>query len=893
MPPSQLKQLKASLRDKGIIGQQQSKRQKKQNAKSGAAAANRMHRNAVLQELREQFNPFEARAPARPAKFGVTTSRGNSEPVRHRPGVTRGLGEQRRKETLLKEIHSRNKIGILVDRRFGENDPTMTPEERAAERFARENLKRLKKESMFNLEDEDDEEMLLTHGGQALTFDKEAGEDFQEDDLNNSDEDSESGRKTKRKRIDEEDDMEGLADEEEQPERKKSKQEVMKEIIAKSKLYKYERQKAKEDDDDLRETLDKGLPSIFEMMRNTKPPEQPNPEPHPEPTMNPDRAALLNGKDRDVADKEYDQRLKQMAFDKRSKPSDRTKTEEEIAEEEAARLRQLEKERLRRMQGEEDEESPDQGGADFEDDVETDDAKPFGLHQLTTRLDLDVEDEDDFVIEDDLVETASSIDLSFSGSDGSESAVEEHEDDEDEDAEFINGLTLPPERTATHAKMPHTEDASLAYTYPCPKDHEEFLSMLKDVKVEDLPTVVQRIRALHHPRLHSDNKAKLGKFAKILVQHVVYLANRPEYPPFAILENLLRHIHSLSKTHPEDVAVAFRAHLREMANDRPLDPLPGDLIILTGISTIFPTSDHFHVVVTPAMLSMGRYLGQSNIQSLGDLATGTYVTSLCLQYQSLSKRYIPELINYVLNALCVLAPTTPKPALGAFPIRIPSRSMRLEGTTISSEVRKPRFWDILADSSLEKDGAESLKLSLIQTLTSILDGAAGLWATKAAFFEVFSPALAVLKHLKKCCAGKAPTVLLDHIQQAYDSLELRLAQARRDRRPLLLHNHRPLAIKTAIPKFEESFNPDRHYDPDRERAELNRLKAEHKRERKGALRELRKDANFIARESLREKRERDAEYERKYRRLVAEIQGEEGREANAYEREKKLRKGKR
>lgn len=120
-----------------------------------------------------------------------------------------------------------------------------------------------------------------------------------------------------------------------------------------------------------------------------------------------------------------------------------------------------------------------------------------------------------------------------------------------------------------------------------------------------------------------------------------------------------------------------------------------------------------------------------------------------------------------------------------------------------------------------------------------------------------------------------------------------MQQARISRRPLLLHNHRPLAIKTSVPKFEESYNPSKHYDPDRERAEMSKLKAEHRRERKGALRELRKDANFIARESLKEKKERDREYENKYKRLVAEIQGEEGHEAKAYEREKRMRKARR
>jgi nucleolar protein 14 len=42
---------------------------------------------------------------------------------------------------------------------------------------------------------------------------------------------------------------------------------------------------------------------------------------------------------------------------------------------------------------------------------------------------------------------------------------------------------------------------------------------------------------------------------------------------------------------------------------------------------------------------------------------------------------------------------------------------------------------------------------------------------------------------------------------------------------------------------------------------------------------------------LREKKERDAAYEVKYKRLVAEIQGEEGYEKNQYEKERRKRKG--
>lgn len=157
---------------------------------------------------------------------------------------------------------------------------------------------------------------------------------------------------------------------------------------------------------------------------------------------------------------------------------------------------------------------------------------------------------------------------------------------------------------------------------------------------------------------------------------------------------------------------------------------------------------------------------------------------------------------------------------------------------------------------------------------------AQLWADKSAFTEMFSPA--ILERL---------TTLRQ--RRAVQILEVLLAQARFKRRPLELHHHRPLAIKTSIPKFEESFNPDKHYDPDRERAESSKLRAEYKREHKGALRELKKDALFIAQEKLREKKEKDLAYATKQRRLIAEIQGEEGREKNVYEREKRARKGKR
>lgn len=96
MPPSQLKRLKDTLREKGVVGPQKSKRQKKRANKDGSGRDERVQRSAALQGIREQFNPFETRALIR-NKHDVVIGSGSKSAknlVIGRPGVTKGLGEE-------------------------------------------------------------------------------------------------------------------------------------------------------------------------------------------------------------------------------------------------------------------------------------------------------------------------------------------------------------------------------------------------------------------------------------------------------------------------------------------------------------------------------------------------------------------------------------------------------------------------------------------------------------------------------------------------------------------------------------------------------------------------------------------------------------------------------
>ncbi|KAF2002842.1 Nop14-like protein [Amniculicola lignicola CBS 123094] len=842
MPPSQLKRLKASLRENGVVGPQKSKKQK-QKAKSTNDADARAHKAAALANIRETFNPFEVKHLSRPKKFEYVTNRpqdAKGKKILGRPGVTKSQGEETRRKTLLLEMNNKKKVGGILDRRIGENDPGMSLDDRMMARFEREQQRKRGGGGVFDLEEMDDE-VELTHGGRALEFEEGEGviEDYDAGSVEGSSDGEDGFLKRKRRRDDDGEENNGPEGEaEDQPERKKTKAEVMKEVIAKSKQHKYERQQQKEDDDELREALDKDLNDVLAALRGhmNKPTalEQPKEAPKNNFAINPDRAAMLEGKSREAADKEYDTRVRQLLSDQRAKPTERTKTEEEKARDEAKRLKELEEKRLRRMRGEPDSESEDEpksqneekGGDEEIEEEERNDAAEFGLpvpDAIQGSRPAGVDDEDDFAMDDDLIATDSEADVSDISD---EDSIPDDTMAVDEDDDFLK-FVLPEKKTPQKAvnsvlTLGPQATSKLAYTYPCPRSHEELLEVFKDVVVKDVPTVIQRIRALYHAGLRAENNEKLPDFACALVDHISYMSLQTPPAPLGVIETVIRHIHSISRSYPTPIATHFRKHLSKLQASN--SPTPGDLTILTAIGSIFPTSDHFHQVVTPAITLMGRWMGLASPASTADIATGAYIGALCIQYQRLPQRYIPELIRY--TVLCLQSPCiTP---------------------------------------------------TLITAHTKNIFAAADMWSTSPAFIEIFTPLLGPLITLKQ-----APTL---------QRLRILLAQSRQRRRPQTLHYHRPLPLKTSIPKFEESFDPNKHYDPDRERSDAAKLRKEFKRETKGALRELRKDNSFIAREQLRDQKEKGKRYNEKMRKLVAEIQTEEGTGKNEYERERRNRK---
>ncbi|KAJ2606567.1 nucleolar complex protein 14, partial [Coemansia sp. RSA 1694] len=269
---SALKKLRSALSTAGLTGPSAhvTKKDKKRGiAKAGSSKT--VERRQKLRAIQKALNPFEMQVNRK--KLDVLGLKRKDEAVN--VAVARQRAVERRKSTIGEERKNKHRTGGVVDRRIGENDPTMDPEEKMLKRFTAERQKRASSSSsaaaMYNLEDGGDVEgeiTSLTHYGQSI------GDMDDFNDFGGGDDDDEEGGTGALGGADVstahfggfETTTAGGADEDGGPARKKSKAEVMQEIIAKSKMHKQERQLIKEQDEDIRRELDDDFESVRAML---------------------------------------------------------------------------------------------------------------------------------------------------------------------------------------------------------------------------------------------------------------------------------------------------------------------------------------------------------------------------------------------------------------------------------------------------------------------------------------------------------------------------------------------------------------------------------------------------------------------------------------------------
>ncbi|XP_063780458.1 nucleolar protein 14 [Pseudophryne corroboree] len=845
--------------------------------KPSAAAAVRLSK--ARSEVRG--NPFEVKVNKQ--KFTVLGRK-----VKHNvglPGVSRSKSLKKRKDTLLKEYQQRGKTSVFHDKRFGEYDTKLTPEEKMMKRFALERQRNVGKKAVYNLNEEEE----LTHYGQSLAALERLN------DAVDSDSDTEErgalsaeltsahfgggGLLRKKAPSDQKD---------EESEKPKTRKELIDELIAKSKLEKRERQSQREKTLELTEKLDSDWKAIQELLSHKRPKSERKVE-----------AELPKPND-------YDKIVRELGFEMKAQPSDRMKSEEEIAKEEQERLQKQEAERLRRMRGEnKTKKKPKHISADdLMDGFVLDNDDRLMLSYKDGKMNLpESEDKGEEKVGGEDEDGDEGTDAVDGDSDASE---EEDGDSEEEGSEESNAsdnysdlesnagseeedeeVQVKTKKKKNQGKQKEAKESTsqLPFTFDAPESYESFQSLLSGKSAEEQLVILERIQKCNHPSLAEGNKTKLQKLFGFLLDYIMDLAGQ-ETPDLCTVDKMIIPLYNLCQMFPEAAAKCVRDALQDIA--RTLDemveskgrtayPALHVLLYFKITAILFPTSDFWHPVVTPAVTVMSQLLTKCPVSSLEDVAAGLFICCMFLEYVSLSRRFIPELINFLLGILNL---ATPRQASVGYVIVPPfklhgksSELLLLESTAgVESWVKTSLPLTAISGlSTKSKTEISHFKLTCVAVSLDLVRRCVDMYKSMPAFQETFNPiAKLIREHLPRVAYPQGIQDLCDNI---LDEIE---KYSKKPYTPLMFEKQMPVAMKMFTPKVMPVLEFGKKQGCNRVERERKKLIHKHKREFKGAVREIRKDNQFLARVKLSENMERDVERKRKVKDLFNSLSAQEG-----------------
>ncbi|GCB79755.1 hypothetical protein scyTo_0018804 [Scyliorhinus torazame] len=838
-------------------------------------------------------NPFEVKINKQ--KFNILGRKTKHD--RGLPGVSRSKSIKRRTETLLKEYQDKGKANTFVDRRFGEYNSGLTPDEKMTKRFSLERQRLHTKKDMYNL-NEDEE---LTHYGQSLA-DIEKFNDMPDSDNETEDKGLLSAEFTAAAHFGgggllQKKTLSKQKGEEEDEAKPKSRKEFIDELIAKSKKEKHERQVQRDKAQELTEKLDKDWKEVHSLLAH--------------------KAPKAEHKEEKPKAGDYDIIVRELFFDMKAQPSDRMKTKEELAREEEERLQKLEAERVRRMRGEFEEKARDKpkhmSADDLHDGFILDKIDKPCLVYKEGKLEEEEEEpgseneEENVEGEDSAEDENEEENQSEENDEDSQSDLEDDShSDLDSDAESEKDESAGDKKSAkatlNKEKAPSEEarkammeaaKTELPFTFPVPESYVELKALLMGQVTEKQCLIVERIQKCNHPSLAVGNKTKLEKLFGFLWEYIGELATR-QPAELKTIDRIVPQLYDLSQLFPEAACSCVQSTLRENLQDlenqlqaKGRTPFPGlDKLLYVKITrALFPTSDFRHAVVTPALVHLSQMVTKCSVTSLRDVAAGLFVCCLFLDYVSLSKRFIPEVINFLLGILHMAVPN--KGTLG-YTLVPPFKSSGKYTELLVIKDKAVESWEIkpLPMSKLqevEQQGelqTANFRFSCIALCFNLCKRCASLYRSLPAFQEIIRPLEIILtSHLP---VNDYPAQL----QELYREV----LQAVHDRptcyRPLEFEKKKPVPLKLFTPKIVEVSDYGRKRGGTRQERERMRLVHKHKREFKGAIREIRKDAQFLARQKFADVMEGDAERKRKVKVLFNNLATQEG-EWKAMKRKKR------
>eukprot|EP00752_Nemacystus_decipiens_P016522 g14767.t1 len=781
-------------------------------------------------------NPFESRGILN-KKYDVFNRRVKGE--KRNVARARGQATQRREKTLLVDYERSQKANSFRDKRFGEDDASLQLEEKMWARMQKDRNRRSRSGGIFNLGDDGGPSEVLTHRGQALgDIDEDRGgaQDDESDDLN--------AEVVDRLHFGGDGNIaDSLTP---QPQGEKTRQEILNDIVAKSKERKLEKARGKEEQESERERLDEGMEELLGLLHQ-----------RPSKGERGERSATRGQSD------DYDLTMRELVYEARAQATDRLQTPEEAARAEKAKLDELEKARIERMSSQG---ADGVGGAATQsvrrkrkgrndDELSGDEA---GVSAAGASVEGEGEGEED---DSDSGESGDSL-LSASDSDG------EAVDTDQGDSEWAKQLAPAGEGKSKAPQQPRAKE--IPYVIDCPASYEDLVALLVEyaTRADDVNTILDRIHKNHSIKLDSRNKERMHNFYDVLLKRfrrvggqTGTLSPAERQDREKQLDFLSGLIYDITAEMPEVAASLWRRfcgslHQRMVKAMTDLSlgdaasgywPSTGSLLLIKLLLQIFPSTDFRHPVVTPVLLHLSQCLSQCPVKTSTDLSAGIFSCSLLLHCCLGANRFSPEVMVFLTSALAQFNPNAntkiqqeaPSPSFKKSPLGW----LRAAAGAYTGE-DLPAFsmgvGEALAQSDRQKFAAASLG-----ALYQLVIQSARTLRGDVAFPELFGPLQRVALKVQPAANPQLPQAL----QKLHLHLSQELAAATQKclstRSPLQWRAVEPPVLSALAPKFQESYKMKKDGHKDAEQTKFKQLQRQVKRERKGAMRELKRDAVFL------------------------------------------------
>lgn len=836
----------------------------------------------------QKTNPFEVHVNRQ--KFSVLNRDTTND--RGLPGVSRAKAAKRRQETLGTEMDTMHKTNRFKDNRLS-GGRFKSGEDLATAKFAKEMMSRhesksSKRKSLFNLdgggggmEGDSDEEppikQLLTHKGQTL---KEI-EQFQ-DAVSDGDEDPEDSEMLNAEFTDAAHFGGGSSEADD----RKSRKDLIDDLISETKRRKADAAKEKDQVLSMTEKLDETWKSLIPVM-----------------------GKFHRTDEERVKPDAYDTTMREMIFERRGEPTDKLKTKEELAKVEREKLERMERERLRRMRDDTLDEKPKHRSADDLDDQfygeELDgdgDEEQLGTANVQ---DPENEGEDDSGAEEGVEDDEEE--------DGEEGDSEDDDDSDEKDEDHFSDLkssedeaddeqeNLKQKKKEVKSKKVDEKPApvgeALPFTFDLPDSYEELSSLLLNKSPSDQTTILERIIKCNPVSLDAANKDKLISLAAFLCQYFNDLFDCDDLTEdnakkaFEVFDKFTPFILQLAEMNSLAIGNLLREVLTEKQGDLKKAkryPNLDVLIFLRLVRRLFSTSDFKHGVVTPAFVLISQLLTRCPVESGRDIARGLLLVTIALDYTAQSKRLLPAVIVFLDGVLRLAVPKkTVDLCLPAQLKNAPDLSVSGGGAAEKGNKKKNKAAAIEVKDlqMMAKDLVNSGEVDEEFKIRAV--NAAVLLAKR--FLEQIQENVAAVYYagdldipLKRLNISSYP----EKVQANLKSLQTLVARLQEKKlTPLKLRDQPVKQLRMLEPKFEsETYHDKRVKGKPTGKSLQEAMRHKVKREMKGAMRDIKLDNAFLAKNRLNKQRVMDRERKEKVKRIFAEASIQQG-ELNAMDRQ--------